>query len=252
MKPDVKIPPTEQEIAEMVGAENAAGQTNVISRLAFQRDRLVAELEAAKAGARNWRVHYESTLRDKHACQDASALCRAAAERLAAMIRDKDGGSGPEIMLPAHWPQEKRNAWWAEWARILSDVIAMAESLSGHGPRGCGELSAPAASHDTPGAGGEFHLDARCGSCGGPLQCDRDAICYACAPEATFWELAAACQEASDPLTAEERRNVETIRLHYDRGQEDFNRVWIEDLLAIIERLTKTIREGKRPNGERT
>lgn len=28
--------------------------------------------------------------------------------------------------------------------------------------------------------GSRFHLDAKCGSCGGPLECDRDAICHRC------------------------------------------------------------------------
>jgi hypothetical protein len=28
----------------------------------------------------------------------------------------------------------------------------------------------------------KYHEDSKCGSCGGPLECERDAICCTCAP----------------------------------------------------------------------
>jgi len=33
-----------------------------------------------------------------------------------------------------------------------------------------------------------YHTDARCGSCGGPLEVDRDAICHKCVPQGAWFE----------------------------------------------------------------
>lgn len=46
---------------------------------------------------------------------------------------------------------------------------------------------------------GEYHQDAMCGSCGGPLECHRDAICETCYPEAQWWaEIAALANRNGD------------------------------------------------------
>jgi len=34
----------------------------------------------------------------------------------------------------------------------------------------------------------ECHDDSACGSCGGPLEVDRDAICERCAPSSMWWD----------------------------------------------------------------
>lgn len=34
----------------------------------------------------------------------------------------------------------------------------------------------------------EYHADARCGSCQGPLEVDRDAICHTCVPYIVWFE----------------------------------------------------------------
>jgi hypothetical protein len=41
---------------------------------------------------------------------------------------------------------------------------------------------------------GQYHDDAKCGSCGGPLDCHRDAVCEKCVPQSQFFEDAAAVQ----------------------------------------------------------
>ncbi len=42
----------------------------------------------------------------------------------------------------------------------------------------------------------DYHVDAKCGACGGPLEVTRDAICQACVPEAEFFRDGAAIEEA--------------------------------------------------------
>ena len=41
----------------------------------------------------------------------------------------------------------------------------------------------------------DYHDDAVCGSCAGPLECWRDAICETCAPTEEYFELCALMQE---------------------------------------------------------
>jgi len=65
--------------------------------------------------------------------------------------------------------------------------------------------------------GGRFHLDATCGSCGGPLECDRDAICHRCTDKMEIERLRTELDEAGHAinrhleLLVESRQ--ETVRL---------------------------------------
>jgi len=44
----------------------------------------------------------------------------------------------------------------------------------------------------------EYHHDSVCGCCGGPLECDRDAVCESCVREAVYFEQVAIYQEAAE------------------------------------------------------
>jgi hypothetical protein len=46
----------------------------------------------------------------------------------------------------------------------------------------------------------EYHADSRCGSCAGPLEADRDAVCHSCVPQSEFFEMAAEAVEISETL----------------------------------------------------
>jgi len=37
-----------------------------------------------------------------------------------------------------------------------------------------------------------FHSDMKCGSCNGPLEDDRTAVCHTCTPESVWFDMAAA------------------------------------------------------------
>jgi hypothetical protein len=52
--------------------------------------------------------------------------------------------------------------------------------------------------------GDEYHDDAVCGSCGGPLECHRDAICCRCVPDEVWWEQCALAQEAAKAAGGEQ------------------------------------------------
>ncbi len=42
-----------------------------------------------------------------------------------------------------------------------------------------------------------YHVDMRCGSCAGPLEDDRNAVCHRCAPESKWFAEVAAAEEWS-------------------------------------------------------
>ena len=52
----------------------------------------------------------------------------------------------------------------------------------------------------------EYHEDSVCGSCDGPLEVYRDAICEACAPQSLYFEQAAAAQYYQDGMRMLETR----------------------------------------------
>lgn len=54
----------------------------------------------------------------------------------------------------------------------------------------------------------EYHEDSVCGSCDGPLEVYRDAICEACAPQSLYFEQAAAAQEFQDFMRLLELREA--------------------------------------------
>jgi hypothetical protein len=47
----------------------------------------------------------------------------------------------------------------------------------------------------------EYHADSRCGSCAGPPEADRDAVCHSCVPQYVWFAVAAA--DAADFEAAE-------------------------------------------------
>ena len=53
-----------------------------------------------------------------------------------------------------------------------------------------------------------FHLDSSCGSCGGPLECDRDAICHRCTDAIEIKRLQAIVDRQSKAMSACKRELI--------------------------------------------
>jgi hypothetical protein len=74
-------------------------------------------------------------------------------------------------------------------------VQGKAKDGGGWPPNSRREVPAQAAMRGvTGGKMDQYHDDAKCGSCGGPLDCHRDAVCEKCVPQSQFFEDAAAVQ----------------------------------------------------------
>lgn len=63
-----------------------------------------------------------------------------------------------------------------------------------------------------------YHEDSQCGSCGGPLECHRDAICETCWSTKDWWD-------AVTVLAWDEAFNNENGARceHHQKGEEDGN-----------------------------
>lgn len=97
--------------------------------------------------------------------------------------------------------------------------------------------------------GSRFHLDAQCGSCGGPLECDRDAICHRCTEkmeierllaeirEGDYWQrrARAALENGTCPICFATDEVGHTVTCPWGEDEQDNDR-----LRAIVDRLPKT------------
>lgn len=72
--------------------------------------------------------------------------------------------------------------------------------------------------------GSRFHLDTQCGSCNGPLECDRDAICHQCTDAMEIERLRTKLREihqvASDPAFACDAMDWVLVILRRDESGE--------------------------------